>query len=210
MADKATLVAEIGQNFCGNIKLAEWLITLAKTEGADLAKFQLYDSVKLYGEKQNTELTFEQAKHLFEFGKEKGIEVYFSVFDKERVKWCEQIGVGLYKIAYSQRNNTDLVACAVNTGKPVIISGLDLYCISKYPTFLDDLHFNNIDFGMLKGYSDHTIGISACQIALSRGAKMIEKHFAIDHKKGVDAEWSMSPSELKILRKFTDAVSVVL
>ena len=27
------------------------------------------------------------------------------------------------------------------------------------------------------GYSDHTIGIDACLIAISRGAKMIEKHF---------------------------------
>ena len=30
------------------------------------------------------------------------------------------------------------------------------------------------------GYSDHTIGIDACLIAISRGAKMIEKHFTLD------------------------------
>ena len=27
------------------------------------------------------------------------------------------------------------------------------------------------------GYSDHTLGIEMCLIAISRGAKIIEKHF---------------------------------
>ena len=95
----SVIVAEIGQNHCGDMNLARQLIRLAKENGADLCKFQLYDSKKLYGEYQPTELTFEQAKDLFEYGYLWDIEVFFSVFDVERVKWCKEIGAKRYKIA---------------------------------------------------------------------------------------------------------------
>ena len=30
------------------------------------------------------------------------------------------------------------------------------------------------------GYSDHSIGIETCLLAISRGARIIEKHFTLD------------------------------
>ena len=87
------IVAEIGQNWCGDHLLGLKLIDEAKWGGADLAKFQLYDSEKLYGEHQSTELTREMATAFFQYGQLQGIEVFFSVFDVERVKWCEEMGV---------------------------------------------------------------------------------------------------------------------
>lgn len=198
MAGEAVMiVAEIGQNFCGDIELAKYLIHEAKQNGANLAKFQLYDSVKLYGEQQNTELRKDAAQLLFEYGKEIGIDVFFSVFDLERFQWCEDMGVKYYKLAYSQRNNHELISAIQHTNKTWFGSGIDLYCISKYPTELSDLHFNRIDFlENWYGYSDHTIGLDACKIAIARGAQVIEKHFAIDHQTGVDAKWSMTPMQL--------------
>ena len=38
------IIAEVGQNFQGDIGLAKHLIYLAKENGADLAKFQLYSN----------------------------------------------------------------------------------------------------------------------------------------------------------------------
>ena len=45
MKKKITLIAEIGENYLGSIKLAKRLITLAKKSGADFAKFQSYNEL---------------------------------------------------------------------------------------------------------------------------------------------------------------------
>ncbi len=224
MANKKTIIAEIGQNHCGDMTSAEYLIRRAKMDGADLVKFQLYDSEVLYGKKQNTELTLDQAKHLFDYGREKGIEVFFSAFDKERVDWCRKIGVHRLKIASSKANDTEFIEYAACGDMPIIISIYGtpyklpdwihtykwLFCVPHYPTELMELHFNNVSFGYIEGFSDHTVGLDAAMIALSRGAQIIEKHFAIDHKTGVDSPWSMTPSELRQLRSFADSVKEAL
>jgi len=213
------IVAEIGQNFLGDIELARHLIGLAKDNGADLVKFQLYDHKMLYGDQpdiQDVALSKEQAFELFEFGREIGIEVFFSVFDVERVKWCEEMGVKRYKIASSMSNDKNYVNAISKHGKPLYISTQDesyhvnfhtdiapiyrLYCMPLYPAPLDSINFHALS--NLEGFSDHTIGLDAAKIALARGATIIEKHFAIDHKTGVDAEWSMTPGELKELKRF--------
>ena len=221
------IIAEIGQNWNGIIRLAKEMIISAKENGADLAKFQLYDSKRLYGEKQNTELIKSQAKELFEWGEKHGIEVFFSVFDVERFRWCEEIGVKRYKVA--SRSNTDKVLARrlIASRKPLIISMNSplyshsiwrkvsykiLYCISNYPTRLSELHFETIKFGSwFAGFSDHTIGIDAAKIAISRGAKIIEKHFTFDKSfEGPDHFHSMIPEELKELRRFYDTVQEAL
>jgi N,N'-diacetyllegionaminate synthase len=213
------IIAEIGQNHEGNMNTAKYMIAVSKECGADLCKFQLFDPDKLYKpdfplykEVKQAELSFEQAKDLFNYGEKIGIEVFFSVFDVERVKWCEEIGVKRYKIAYSQRKNHGL-RDAIPRSKESIVSsdeGWDgdttLFCIPKYPAKLED--FKNfgwafpVEFTRFDGLSDHYIGLDMSKIALARGAQIIEKHFALSHHQGVDAEWSMTPSELKELKRW--------
>ncbi len=215
------IVCEIGQNWCGDVGLAERLIVEAKEGGSDLVKFQLYDSKKLYGEKQESELSKEDAKMLFDYGKYLGIEVFFSVFDKTRIAWCEEMKVSHYKISCAMSDNRFLVNSALKTKVPIIMSSQKprrhdsrislLYCIPKYPASPGDLQFEQIDFAKdFQGYSDHTIGLDAAKIALTRGAAIIEKHYAYDHKTGVDAEWSMTASELKELREFANTVTQLI
>lgn len=209
------IIAEIGQNHLGDMDLACKLISLAWENGADLAKFQLYDSLKLYGEKQKEELTFDQAEELFNFGQGIGIEVFFSVFDVRRVVWCEEIGVKHYKLACDYHLDRKLLDMIVY-GK--IIASTShiaynprvrfIYCVSRYPTELKDVDWSLIAY--YRGFSDHTIGLDASKIALARGAEIIEKHFAIDHSTGVDAPWSMVPSELAELKRFETICKTVL
>lgn len=216
-----TIICEIGQNHCGNMDMAKLLIGQAFLSGADMVKFQLYDSKALYGEKQKSELSKEQAIMLFEYGKRIGVEVFFSVFDKIRIAWCEEMGVSHYKISCAMADNRFLVNDVFKTRVPMMISSQKprlwggevslLYCVPKYPASLDDLMFSNVDFTKdFQGYSDHTIGLDACKIAMARGAIIIEKHFAANHSIGVDAKWSMTPSELKELRRWSQALSSAL
>jgi sialic acid synthase SpsE len=49
------------------------------------------------------------------------------------------------------------------------------------------------------GYSDHTLGIETSLIAISRGAKIIEKHFTLDKSDSTirDHALSATPDEFK-------------
>ncbi len=208
---KCKIVAEIGQNHMGRMMLACQMIEEAKENGADMVKFQLYDHAKLYSkhpEIPDASLTFTQAKGLFDYGKGIGIEVFFSVFDAEKVKWCEEIGVKVYKIACNMRDK-DTVRAIRNTGKPVIISGKQLevtpfdvdaflYCVPEYPA--KDVILPS--FAIFDGFSDHAIGLDTAKQAMDKGARMIEKHFSLSHDMGVDAQWSMTPEELKELAHY--------
>jgi sialic acid synthase SpsE len=55
----------------------------------------------------------------------------------------------------------------------------------------------------LAGYSDHTLGLSVCLLAIARGAQIIEKHFTLDKTRGHATEkahiCSMTPEELNTL-----------
>lgn len=223
------IVAEIGQNWCGDFELALKLIDLAQENGADLVKFQLYDHDKLYKDEPevlDVALTKKQAFELFNYGEKVGIEVFFSVFDIERIRWCEEMGAKRYKIARGFNQDGPLVQAVKDTKKPYFISSLNyknvmpmplwgqiLYCISEYPTLINGLSFSKVVFDEITqydGFSDHTIGLDAAKIALARGARVIEKHFAIDHRTGEDAEWSMTPSELRELKRFELVVNEAL
>jgi pseudaminic acid synthase len=51
-------------------------------------------------------------------------------------------------------------------------------------------------FGVVSGFSDHTIGSTAPITAVALGAKVIEKHFIVDKSiGGADAEFSMDKQE---------------
>jgi len=93
-----------------------------------------------------------------------------------------------------------------------------LYCISKYPAPIEDIDFFiHYSFGYRSifeyydGFSDHTIGIAAAMVAMSLGAKIIEKHFTLDRDMpGPDHSCSATPSDLKALCSFRDEVERIL
>jgi len=78
-----------------------------------------------------------------------------------------------------------------------------LWCVSKYPSFNEDLKRFPKKFSKEKftGYSDHTIGIETCLLAISRGAKIIEKHFSLDKSDTTirDHALSATPHEFRTM-----------
>tara|TARA_B100000214_G_C23939832_1_gene615144 strand:- start:778 stop:1470 length:693 start_codon:yes stop_codon:yes gene_type:complete len=224
------IIAEIGQNHNGDLELACELIRKAKICGADVAKFQLYDAKNLFPKEGNewyeynckTELSFEDVEMLDRVCKEEGIEFMASVFDIKRISWLEDLNVKRYKIASRSIHEENLINAVIETGKPVLISlGMwkqesfpsysgnisYLYCISKYPTPLNELDFSKIDFSSYAGFSDHTEGVVAPITALARGAKIIEKHFTIDKTMhGPDHSGSMTPEELTEICNYRDSL----
>ena len=78
-----------------------------------------------------------------------------------------------------------------------------LHCISAYPTKNKDLNLKAIqtlkkEFKLDIGFSDHSLGYEGAVVAVSLGAKVIEKHFTLSKKmKGPDHLMSLEPNELK-------------
>ncbi len=138
------------------------------------------------------------------------------------------MGQKRHKIASRCIEQTDLIEAMCKSGKEIIVSlgmwhGEEfpvintkakvsfLYCVAKYPTMPEDLHFEKINFSKYSGFSDHTFGIDASLIAMARGAKIIEKHFTLSKKMyGPDHAGSMETSELRELVKFARSFDKII
>jgi len=213
------IIAEIGINHNGNFDYIYELIRQASIGGADLIKFQLYTSKLVFGDnsRKHNEFTFKQVEKIQGICNFYNVEFFASVFDEEKLEWCEQLDVKRYKIASrTWENNKEFVEQVLSKGKPTYVSlGMAniqhtlsygdikfFNCISKYPTTFEDLTKEKFIFDdFVIGWSDHFYGISACLYAIAKGAKMVEKHFTLDKPMGPhrDHIGSMDLKELKML-----------
>jgi len=77
-----------------------------------------------------------------------------------------------------------------------------LHCTTEYPAPYNEVNLYAMDtiksaFNLPVGYSDHTAGIAISIAAVARGARVIEKHFTLDHSShGPDHKASLEPDEL--------------
>ncbi len=217
------IIAEIGHNGNGNMKLNKLMIDEVKACGGKIAKFQLYDTDKIkkpwqsrYMELKMAELTKEETFELAEYCKSIGIEFMASAFDVERVGWLEEIGVKRHKLASRSIRDLDLIKAMEDTGKPIIASlgawkqtelpeiknAQFLFCVSEYPTYITSEQFPT-KFDTLSGFSDHTTGCYWAREAIKRGATIIEKHFTLSHElPGYNQKGSMEPYEMKDLTAY--------
>ncbi len=192
----------------------------------------LWDDKKLYDLYKEAYLPWEWHKELFRYAREIGIDIFSSPFDKSAVDFLEQFNPSAYKIASFEITDYELIRYTASKGKPIIIStgiatideiqdAVDicrdagnndiilLKCTSAYPAALEDANLKMIPslgetFGVISGFSDHTLGSTAPITAIALGAKVIEKHFIIDKSiGGADAEFSMDKKE------FADMVKAI-
>lgn len=155
-----------------------------------------------------------------------GLDFFSSPFDKEGIDFLETIDVPKYKIASFEITDIPLIEYAASKGKPMIIStGVAevedielavqscrevgnnditlLKCTSQYPATIEDANLITIPdmkqkFGVQVGVSDHTMGSMVPVVAISLGARVVEKHFILDRSLGgPDSTFSMEPAEFK-------------
>lgn len=178
-------------------------------------------------------------KELFKYGKSLGIKVFSTPFDVTAVDFLEKLNCPMYKIASFEMTDLNLVKKVSQTKKPIIIStgmaNLDevattvkiarrngakditlLYCVSNYPSSVDDFNLNNIKilkkkFKCKVGFSDHSTDNKIAFAAIASGAEVIEKHIALDNqKKGFDIDFSLKGKEIKKLREDIDVAFKLL
>ena len=180
----------------------------------------LWDGQYLYDLYKEAYTPWEWHKELFEYAREIGIDIFSSPFDKTAVDFLEQFEPSAYKIASFEITDYELIRYTAAKGRPIIIStgiatideiqdavdicraeGNDdiilLKCTSAYPAALEDANLLTIPnlaetFGVISGFSDHTLGTTAPVVATTLGAKVIEKHFILDKSiGGADADFSL-------------------
>ena len=190
----------------------------------------LWDNKKLYDLYKEAYLPWEWHEELFKYAREIGIDIFSSPFDKTAVDFLEQFNPSAYKIASFEITDYELIRYTASKMRPMIIStgiatideiqdAVDicrevgnsdivlLKCTSAYPAPLEDANLKMIPslaetFGVISGFSDHTIGSTAPIAAVALGAKVIKKHFILDKSiGGADADFSMDKEEFAAMVK---------
>lgn len=171
---------------------------------------------------------WEWHEKIFQYARKRGLIAFSTPFDATAVDFLESLDVPLYKIASFENTDLPLIRKVASTGKPMIIStGLAtlaevdeavrtardagckalsiLKCTSNYPAspaasnLLSIPHMRAM-FNCEVGLSDHTLGIGVAIASVALGASIIEKHVTLSRSEGgVDADFSLEPSELKQL-----------
>jgi pseudaminic acid synthase len=191
-----------------------------------------WDGLNYYELYKKAYTPWEWHSTLFNEAKRQGLICFSSPFDKTAVDFLEKLDVPAYKIASFEITDIPLINYVASKGKPVILStgiateedielaiktcheqdNFDialLKCTSSYPAPMDEANLCMIKdladrFDVISGLSDHTLGITAPVVAVTQGAKIIEKHFIIDRSiGGPDASFSLNEKE------FTNMVSAV-
>lgn len=132
------IIAEIGPNHNGSLKLCKTLIQRAKANGADSVKLQKrcpeklytrkffdspYGDGRTYGEhKLLLEFNEDEWSELFRFANELDIMLFATPFDLESVIFLKQFNPPAYKIASACLTDIPLIGAIADLGKPMIFS----------------------------------------------------------------------------------------
>ncbi len=237
------IIAEVGSNHDGSLERAKELIDAVSSAGADCVKFQAFRAETLlnplvpgrdgvwqanpaYPVIERLSMPRSWYPELIEHGAQRGVDVLFTVFDKEGVELLCELGTPAFKIASGDVTNIPLLEKVARAGLPVILStgascmeeveravrtlregGLEdialMHCVSLYPPGPEDMNLNCIRtlrerFSLPVGFSDHAVEELFSLTAVSMGASIIEKHITFSRTlKGPDHPFAMEIDEFK-------------
>lgn len=186
------------------------------------------------------QFSYEQFKALSQQADECGILFFSTPFDIGSANFLNSLQP-IFKVSSGDNNFLPLIDTVAGFRKPTIISTglvnmsfLDLlyghwkeknygalaflHCVSSYPVAPAEANLKAITKLQARfpdvtvGYSDHTIGIEAALCAVALGARIVEKHFTIDHHHSEfrDHALSANPAEMSIMVERIRSVELLL
>jgi sialic acid synthase len=184
---------------------------------------------RTYGEhREALELGADYYRELQRHAREVGVTLFAAAFDFESADLLAELDVPAFKFASGDLGNTPLQRHVAGFGKPMFLStggatmedierAVDtilpindqlcvLQCTAAYPASVEDLNLDVITTlrerfpEQVIGLSDHQNGIAMAIVAYMLGARVIEKHFTLDHAlKGRDHAFSLMPEGMRRL-----------
>jgi sialic acid synthase len=182
-----------------------------------------------YGEhREALELSASEWLELREFSREEGVTLFATVFDEPSADFLAGLGLPAFKIASGDLLNTPLLRHVASLGKPIFLStgggtledverAVDtilplnpqlcvMQCTASYPCDVEELELRVIETyrerfpDVVVGLSDHQSGIAMSLVGYMLGARVIEKHFTLDHAwRGSDHAFSLMPEGIRRL-----------
>lgn len=134
------IIAEIGNNHQGDIRIAKRLVDAVVESGADCAKFQMRNMDKLYRKKEKGQaavdlgaeytldllerfqLTEQELFEVFDYCKSVGLEPLCTPWDLASLQSLDDYGMRCYKVASADFTNYQLIEAIAATGKPMFVS----------------------------------------------------------------------------------------
>jgi len=168
-------------------------------------------------------------REVFDYIASKGLDWFSTPSHESDVDMLDALDVCVHKIGSDDAVNIPFLKYVARTGKPILLSTgmctMDevrasvsailgegneqlalLHAITSYPTHAEDVNLKAMQAMMQEfpeipiGYSDHTVGTTACICAAAMGAQIIEKHFTYDKQaEGPDHMLSADPVEMKAI-----------
>lgn len=253
---KTTIIWEAGINHNGNLGSCLKMIDIAVDCGCDIFKLQKRDINSTYTkeeldksrespwgtttrqQKEGLEFNEEAYDHIFQYCKDKGIDLMVSPWDMKSVAFLKKYDLKYNKIPSARLGHLELLEAIAKEGKYTFIStGMAeieeigtainifkkydcsfelMYCNSQYP--LADENANLLAMRRLHhifdckvGYSDHTPGLIASIVAVALGASSIEKHGTLNRTDyGSDQAASVEPNGFHKLVEWIRAAESVM
>lgn len=184
---------------------------------------------RTYGEhREALELSAAEWLELREFSREEGITLFGTVFDEPSADFLHELDLPAFKIASGDLTNTPLLRHVAGLGRPIFLStgggtmddverAVDsilplnaqlcvMQCTASYPCEVEELNLGVIESyrerfpDLVIGLSDHQSGIAMSLVGYMLGARVIEKHFTLNHAwKGSDHAFSLMPEGMRRL-----------
>jgi N-acetylneuraminate synthase/sialic acid synthase len=182
-----------------------------------------------YGEhREALEFGRDEYVELQRYCRELGLTFFATVFDLPSADFLAELDMPAYKIASGDLKTTPLLRHVASFGKPMIVSTggatMDdvvraydtlmpinsqlcfLQCTAAYPASAEELNLGVIRTfrqrfpDVVIGLSDHENGIAMAVAAYVLGARVVEKHFTLNHTwKGTDHAFSLEPIGMRKL-----------
>jgi len=176
-------------------------------------------------------IEFQQKEYDFinAYCQQKPIDWSASVWDLNSLEFMMQFDIPFIKIPSAQLTNHELVSELAKSNKPIIIStGMStwdmidsvveilekenskyaiLHCNSTYPAPHEELNLNVIPimaarYKCIIGYSGHEYDLEPSVLAVTLGARIIERHITLDHNLwGTDHKASLEVHAMDMLKK---------
>lgn len=141
------IIAEVGVNHNGNIKIAKEMIDLAQEAGVDAIKFQSFRAEEFVTDSEDVTYTYYEGKNkdrqitenmysmfkrlelpikwhreLFTYAREKGLLVFSTAQDTFAADLLDELAVPCFKVGSDDLTNLPLIKYLAKKNKPIILS----------------------------------------------------------------------------------------